>query len=224
MQEVDIPYCQSIEKYNVDESNYKNFCFPDEFLLGIYDIVKFTKELCERENIEYFIDGGTMLGCVRDGGQILYDNDADFGITPNNFNKLLSFKNEFEKHNYRVIMYDDKIQIMNTKLYLIQGKDEKYENVQLRNYAGLDVLVYKPVKDGVFTKYVIKNKEFRSEYPYACHYKNHLYPLKDYTYRCLDAEPLILKGPNNPKKYLDGTYPNWETKKIYDHKTYSIKD
>lgn len=224
MQEVNLPYCQSIEKYLVNESNYKNFCFPDEYLLGIYDIVKFTKELCERNNIEYFIDGGTMLGCVRDGGQILYDNDADFGITSNNLNKLLSFQKEFEKQNYGVIIYDDKIQIMNKELYLIQGKDEKYTNVELRNYAGLDILVYKPVKDGLFTKYVIKNNTFRNEYPYACHYKNHLYPLKDYTYRCLNAEPLILKGPNNPKKYLDGTYPNWETKKIYDHKIYSIKD
>lgn len=224
MNEVNLPYHQRVEKYLVNESNYKNFCFPDEYLLGIYEIVKFTKELCERENIEYFIDGGTMLGCVRDGGQILYDNDADFGITQNNFNKFLSFKDEFKKRNYDFIQSNGKVQIMNKNLYLIQGKDKKYEKVTILNYAGLDVLVYKPVKDGLFTKYVIYDDKFRSEYPHACHYKNHLYPLKDYTYRCLDAEPLILKGPNNPKKYLDGTYPNWETKKIYDHKTYIITD
>jgi lipopolysaccharide cholinephosphotransferase len=211
---------QIVEKYDVDELNFKNFCFPDEFLKGIYEIVKFTKELCERENIEYFIDGGTMLGCVRDGGQILYDNDADFGITLNNYNKLLSFKNEFEKHNYAFIASDNcKIQIQNLNVYI--NIDEK-KNVKLS--PCIDILIYKPIKEGLFTKYVIYHNKFRSEYPYACHYQKHLYPLKDYTYRCLDAEPLILKGPNNPKKYLDGTYPNWETKKIYDHKTYLITD
>jgi len=79
-----------IQKILVNENN-KEINFPDDYLIGIYEIVKFTKELCERENIEYFIDGGTMLGCVRDGGQILYDNDADFGITPLNFKKLLKY-------------------------------------------------------------------------------------------------------------------------------------
>lgn len=224
MQEVKLPYYQRVEKYNVNESNYKNFCFPDEYLLGIYEIVKFTKELCERENIEYFIDGGTLLGCVRDGGQILYDNDADFGISPINFKKLLPFKNEFEKQNYDFIISDGKIQIQNKKIYLIQDRDNKYEKVEMRIYAGLDILIYKPVKEKYFTKYIIHNEQFRLQYPNAWHYQKHLYPLKDYIYRCLDAEPLILKGPNNPKNYLDGTYPDWENKKIYDHKTYIIKE
>jgi len=86
----------------------------------------------------------------------------------------------------------------------------------------LDILVYKPFKENFFTKYVIQDEQFRKEYPYAWHYQKHLYPLKDYTYRCLDAEPLILKGANNPKNYLDGTYPEWQTKKIYDHKIYDV--
>jgi phosphorylcholine metabolism protein LicD len=220
MKEVKLPYRQEVVKYNVTSSNYNNFCFPKEYLLGIYDIVKYTKELCDREGIEYFIDGGTMLGCIRDGGQILYDNDADFGITPTNFKKLLPFKDEFEKQNYDFIVSDSKIQIINKNLWIVQ--ESKHDKVEMRNYAGLDILVYKSIKRNNITEFVIQNDQFRTEYPFACHYKIHLYPLKDYIYRCLDAEPLILKGANNPKRYLDGTYPNWETKKIYDHKTYVI--
>lgn len=220
MKEVKLPYRQEVVKYDVTSSNYNNFCFPNEYLLGVYDIVKYTKELCEREDIEYFIDGGTMLGCVRDGGQILYDNDADFGMTPVNFKKLLPFKDEFEKQNYDFIVSDSKVQIINKNLWIVQ--ESKYDKVEMRNYAGLDILVYKSIKRNNITEFVIQNDQFRIEYPFACHYKTHLYPLKNYTYRCLDAEPLILKGANNPKKYLDGTYPNWETKKIYDHKTYII--
>jgi lipopolysaccharide cholinephosphotransferase len=211
---------QKVEKYIVDDSNYQNFCFPNDYILGIYEIVKYTKELCDRERIEYFIDGGTLLGCVRDGGQILYDNDADFGITPTNFKKLLLFKEEFQKKNYNFIVTDNyKIQIQNLNIHI---KIDEVKNIKLS--PCIDILVYKPIKHNNITEFVIQNDRFRIEYPFASHYKTHLYPLKDYTYRCLDAEPLILKGANNPKRYLNGTYPNWETKKIYDHKTYVITE
>lgn len=210
---------QKVTKYEVNETNYKNFCFPDEFLLGIYEIVKFTKELCERENIEYFIDSGTLLGCVRDGGQIHYDTDADFGIDPVNFKKIISFKSEFESKNYQFNIKDCKAQVFNLNYRILTDYDDK-----IILCPALDILIYKPFKEKFFTKYVIQDEQLRKEYPYACHYQKHLYPLKDYTYRCLDAEPLILKGPNNPKNYLDGTYPDWQIKKIYDHKIYVIKD
>lgn len=225
MPEIDFKYGQQVEKYLVNDYNYQNFCFPDELLLGIYDVVKFTKKLCERENIEYFIDGGTLLGCIRDGGQILYDNDADFGITNTNFNKLLKFKDEFEKQNYKFIIKENcKIQIENRNSYIIHNPNATAngKKVELRLYSGLDVLIYKPIKENYFTKYVIQENTYRNDYPHSWHYQKHLYPLKDYTYKCLNAETLILKGPNNPKNYLDGTYPDWETKKIYDHKTYVI--
>lgn len=221
--ELKLNYKQNVQRIHVDNNNYENVCFPREFILAIYDIVKFTKELCERENIEYFIDGGTMLGCVRDGGQILYDNDADFGITPINFKKLLPFKDEFQKQNYEFVIFENyKIQIQNKNVYLIQNDNVNDKNLEIRVYAGIDILVYKFFKSSFTTKIIIQDDLFRKDYPHAWHYHKHLYPLVDYTYRCLDAEPLVLKGPNNPKNYLDGTYPDWETKKIYDHKIYVV--
>lgn len=203
-----------IIKIEVTENNKKEVSFPDEFLLGIYDLVKFSKELCEREKIEYFIDGGTLLGCVRDGGQIPWDNDADFGMSPANFKKLQSFKNEFEEKGF-VWKEDepDKIQVQNCNLYFIQNDNHIV--------PCLDILVYKTIKENYISKVVISNDVYRTQYPYAQHYHKHLYPLIPYTYRCLDAEPLILKGANNPKKYLDGTYPDWKEKLIYDHKIYT---
>ena len=203
-----------IIKIEVTEDNKKEVSFPDEFLLGIYDLVKFSKELCEREKIEYFIDGGTLLGCVRDGGQILWDNDADFGMSPSNFKKLQSFKNEFEEKGFRWKEDEpDKIQVQNNNLYFVQNDNHIV--------PCLDILVYKTIKENYISKVVISNDVYRRQYPYSQHYHKHLYPLISYTYRCLDAEPLILKGANNPKKYLDGTYPDWKEKLIYDHKIYT---
>jgi hypothetical protein len=205
--------CEII-KIEVTENNKKEISFPDEFLLGIYDIVRFTKELCERENIEYFIDGGTLLGCVRDGGHIPWDNDADFGMSPTNFKKLQLFKNEFEDRGFKWKEDEpDKIQIQNSNMWFRQN--------DVSIVPVLDILVYKTIKENFISKVVISNSVYRRQYPYAEHYYKHLHPLVPYTYRCLDAEPLILQGANNPKKYLDGTYPNWKEKSIYDHKIYT---
>ena len=44
-----------IIKIEVTEDNKKEVSFPDEFLLGIYDLVKFSKELCE-EKYEFPVD------------------------------------------------------------------------------------------------------------------------------------------------------------------------
>jgi phosphorylcholine metabolism protein LicD len=202
-----------IIKIEVTENNKTEVSFPDEFLLGIYDLAKFTKELCERENIEYFIDGGTLLGCVREGGQILWDNDADFGISPSNFKKLQQFKKEFEEQGYKWKEDEpDKIQVQNHNMWFRQN--------DVSIVPTLDILVYKTIKENFISKVVISNETYRRQYPYATYYQKHLYPLVNYTYRCLDAEPLVLKGANNPKKYLDGSYPDWKKKSIYDHKIY----
>jgi phosphorylcholine metabolism protein LicD len=208
-----------IIKIEVTENNKKQVCFQDEFLLGIYNLVKFTKELCERESIEYFIDGGTLLGCERDGGQIPWDNDADFGMNPVNFEKLKPFQSEFEELGYRWKDEElDKIQIMNSNVWL------HTDGSKIHLLPCLDILVYKTIEDNFISKVIISSDVYRNEYPHSYHYHKDLYPLISYKYRCLDAEPLILKGPNNPKKYLDGTYPDWEKKYIYDHKIYHIEE
>jgi lipopolysaccharide cholinephosphotransferase len=210
---------QKLFKIEVNENNYKEISFPDDFLKEIYNVVRFTKELCERENIEYFIDGGTMLGCVRDGGQILYDNDADFGMTPDNFKKLLKFENEFKQKYIFEIEPNKKVRIISMNAYILQ-KEKNIDGTDVVIAAGLDILIYKTFKENNISKIMIQDELIRKQYPHSWHYQKHLYPLKDYIYRCLDAEPLTLKGANNPKNYLDGTYPDWQTKKIYDHKVY----
>ncbi|EQC33788.1 hypothetical protein SDRG_08472 [Saprolegnia diclina VS20] len=42
----------------------------------------------EANGIEYWLDSGSLLGSVRDGGLIPFDLDADFGLTHDSFTKL----------------------------------------------------------------------------------------------------------------------------------------
>ena len=46
--------------------------------------------ICEKLNIEYFIYGGTLLGQVKYGGMIPWDDDIDVALTRDNYNRFLN--------------------------------------------------------------------------------------------------------------------------------------
>lgn len=46
-------------------------------------------EICDRHNIDYFMVYGALLGTVREGGPIPWDNDIDIGMTRENYMRFL---------------------------------------------------------------------------------------------------------------------------------------
>lgn len=59
------------EKYNPDGSNKR------EAQLRMVEMLKFLDQFCKENNITYWIDSGTLLGAVRHGGFIPWDDDTD---------------------------------------------------------------------------------------------------------------------------------------------------
>lgn len=70
-------------------------------------------EICQRHGIKYYMLGGTMLGAIRHKGFIPWDDDMDFGVMREDFDKLAAIlEKELPKHyqcctfqNSRAVIY-----------------------------------------------------------------------------------------------------------------------
>ena len=60
----------------------------------ILEIAVYIDKLCVENDIEYFLMGGSALGAVRHKGFIPWDDDLDFFMTPNNYEKFVKVFNE----------------------------------------------------------------------------------------------------------------------------------
>ena len=70
------------ERYNPDGSVLR------KAQLRMLDMLTFLDEVCEENNLTYWLDSGTLLGAVRHGGFIPWDNDADICMPRKDMLKL----------------------------------------------------------------------------------------------------------------------------------------
>lgn len=96
----------------------------------LLDELIFIRDICEKNNIKYFLYGGTLLGAVKYKGFIPWDDDVDIALLRDDYEKLLKLLEENESDDYKVL------HINNTKDYyypyakLVAKKTKVIENAK----------------------------------------------------------------------------------------------
>nr|WP_253308049.1 LicD family protein [Rickettsia endosymbiont of Ceutorhynchus assimilis] len=162
------------------DKQVKSYAISESTALNLYQLMKDTHEILTKYQIEYWIEGGTLLGAVRHQGIIPFDDDLDIGIMHDDEIRLQKTLPEFEKLGYN-IEYN--------KIYSICKK------------SCLDIFIFHQEDN----KFIYTNRDMRNKFPFDFFYDNELFPLKKYQFGSIEVY-----GPQNPQENLDRQYPEWD--------------
>jgi len=68
-------------------------------------LLKVLDRVCRENNIEYWLDAGTLLGAVRHKGFIPWDDDIDISVPAGDYQRLLSALDSESKTNKDIFLY-----------------------------------------------------------------------------------------------------------------------
>ena len=133
------------EKYNQEGSILR------KSQLRMLEMLLYIDQVCKQEHIAYSLDGGNVLGAVRHGGFVPWDDDVDIILERKEYNRLCAY---LLKHPHPQFV----LQSPETDSYYINHwnvlRDLKSEYIQtdqlhnLRKYKGLQIDLF-PIETGV---------------------------------------------------------------------------
>jgi lipopolysaccharide cholinephosphotransferase len=170
----------------------------------LYQMMYDFHRIMSNNSVEYWADGGTLLGAVRHKGIIPWDDDLDVGVLKKNRDKFLSLKPIFNKYGYTIVTswFGYKL------FYTSRAKIKRYNH----SYPFIDVFIYTPSDNDML---VFMSKTARRFWPNSTWKISELFPLKTYKFGDFD-----IFGPKYPYNYLDNSYgKDWNeiAYRQYDH-------
>ena len=105
-------------------------------------MLKAVQRICDAHGIKCFALGGTLLGAVRHGGFIPWDDDIDLAIYRDDYDRFLAFAQDelpshLEAHDYKSAIITDhlnyiiKIYDMRTKIVMTSTNTPQYQPISI---------------------------------------------------------------------------------------------
>jgi len=108
---------------------------------AMLDLLIELKRICEKNNIDYFLIGGTLLGAVRHNGFIPWDDDIDVGMLRKEYDRfIVACKNDlnpmYSLENYKEDCYNPNV------YYKLKIKGTRYvEESTQKNKSNKEVFI-----------------------------------------------------------------------------------
>ncbi|MCX7342992.1 MAG: LicD family protein, partial [Proteobacteria bacterium] len=201
----------------------------EDHVIATYQMMKDIKEAFLEANAEYFAVSGTLLGCVRNGGFIPWDDDLDLGVSSEYEELMPAVLCALHKKHYKAVETKGVLESFATgaKLFL-QGNLHSAE--VMSDVAGclwkgwrIERWFDRPIVDGKETIpfcdiFLMKNVGNRFYYakgfPHYSVQEDAVYPLQEAKFG-----RLTISVPNKPYIFLDAEYKDsWSDHiKKYNH-------
>jgi hypothetical protein len=168
------------------------------------ELLDSVKQILEGDDIAFWIEGGTLLGAVRDGKFIPWDHDLDMGMIFESDAKMRRLIRDLRKQFH----------------VSVKGFPERDDIWQLGKYRVLKIFPrkHKVLKDSLcldlFVYYRSWMQELNREvYKYVVWYKNAYHETRFFdTREKMEFYGLIVPVPSNPREFLEVKYgKNWRT-------------
>lgn len=116
--------------------------------IRLLEIMKWFHNLCEKENLTYYAQGGTALGAVRHNGFIPWDDDLDVGMPRGDYEKLLKISKKINgKSKFYIEFPSEKIDYVYPYAKVYDTRTTLIENTRYKTCRGIYIDVF-PI-DGI---------------------------------------------------------------------------
>ena len=164
----------------------------------IYELLSIINALLRQNGIDYSMDGGTLLGAIREKGVIRCDDDGDIILMYRDKQRLLDLRDALQAKG--VIFQDTGLETF--KLTFNEETLRAKFGVDLSEAANVDIFLMEEDPDGMIRP---KSDYYKHLFPKEYFPREELQQLRDYPFGPPDRQ-LFLRGPIQPMRYLKTFY------------------